>query len=176
MKTHEWVSFYGFSCLHNLWKSCGIAPMKNLWIANEHYSWVSTGFSWLQFISWCTNPWKLTHLWVFHGYIILLQHFMHSYFITHEKITNCNFHGYFIESWEFHGNSMDVLSSSVWSCTEVVSVIRWPFKKVIFIRWSLIKGFTLIYININIFNSFHFQSPVFHCFYNCLITVHVHIQ
>ena len=44
-----------------------------------------------------TNTWKLTRSWVIHGYNILPQHFM----------------GISWGSWEFHGNSIDILSS-VW--------------------------------------------------------------
>ena len=53
----------------------------------------------------------ITHSWVVHGYIILLQHFM-GISLHMKKTTNCNFHGYFIGSWEFYGNSMDQSTSA----------------------------------------------------------------
>jgi len=59
---------------------------------------------------------KLLKTYLFMGFP-LVHYFataLYGYFNTHEKTTtmNCTFHGYFIESWEFHGNSMDLLSSS----------------------------------------------------------------
>ena len=45
-----------------------------------------------------------THLFMGCSWV---HYFTPGYFIIHEKKTYCNFHGYFIGSWEFHGNSMD---------------------------------------------------------------------
>jgi len=67
----------------------------------------STGFSWIRFHGVQTHENSLVY-----GFSMgkLFATAFHGYFITHEKTSNCNFHGYFIG--EFHGNSMDQFSSS----------------------------------------------------------------
>jgi len=106
---NEWV-FMGFMLTQPvkiLWNCTYEKPMDRQWTLFMGFPQVFHGCDFMVY-----KPMK-TYSFMGFPWVHYFGTAFHGYFITHEKITSCNFHGYFIKSWEFHGNSMDLLSSSV---------------------------------------------------------------